>query len=79
MKVLNALLLLAWWAPLSSTAHASQGPGPGMMSEGMMSGGMMGGWMMAGCILLGVLLIIFLVLAVLALIKYLRSSRHSKP
>ncbi|MEG3191033.1 MULTISPECIES: hypothetical protein [Novilysobacter] len=74
MKLLNASLLLAWFALLSGAAHASQGPGPGMMSEGMM-----GGWMMAGCVLLGVLLIIFLVLAVVALIKYLRSDRHPRP
>lgn len=74
MKLLNVLLLLASFALLPGAAHASQGSSGGMMSEGMM-----GGWMMAGCVLLGVLLIIFLVLAVLALIKYLRSDRHPRP
>ena len=79
MKLLNAPLLLAWFALFSGAAHASQGSGPGLMSEGMMGGCMMCGWMMAGYVLLGVLLIIFLVLAVFALIKYLRSDRHPRP
>lgn len=74
MKMLKAASLLAWFAPVSGAAHASQGANAEMMGEGMM-----GGWMMIGCVLLGVLLIVFLVLAIVALIKYLRSDRHPGP
>lgn len=79
MKLLQTPLFLMWLVLAPAAVHASPGSRPGMMGDGMMGSSMMGGWMMAGCMLLGVLLIIFLVLAVLALIKYLRSGRHPRP
>lgn len=71
---MKMLKVMAWFVLVSGAAHASQGASAGMMGEGMT-----GGWMMIGCVLLGVLLIVFLVLAIMALIKYLRSDRHPGP
>ncbi len=67
-----SLVLFAW----AGTTYAMQSGDRGMMQgSNMMDGGMMmGGGMMVACIVLGVLAFIALVLAILALIKYLRSK-----
>jgi uncharacterized membrane protein len=48
-------------------AEAAEGPGPDMT--------MMGSGMMAVCVVFGLLILAVLVLAMLALIKYLRSGK----
>jgi uncharacterized membrane protein len=48
-------------------AQAAEGAGPGMT--------MMGSGMMAACVVFGLLILTLLVLAILALIKYLRSGK----
>lgn len=84
MKKLKLSVLLAWCifipAAVSAASTFAQGTHGARMMEGhMMDGGMMGGgmmWMMIACVLFGVLLLVALVLAILALVKYLRSDRH---
>lgn len=67
-----SLVLFAW----SGTAHAMPSGDQSMMQGANMTDGgmMMGGGMMVACMVLGVLVFIALVLAILALIKYLRSK-----
>ncbi|MEF9672709.1 hypothetical protein QNM99_12155 [Pseudomonas sp. PCH446] len=55
---------------LMSVAQAAESVWPGMMENGTMGGGMM-----AVCVVFGLLILTLLVLAILALIKYLRSGK----
>ena len=52
---------------MTGLAQATEGTGPGMT--------MMGNGMMAACVVFGLLILTVLVLAILALIKYLRSGK----
>lgn len=77
MKRLHTNLTLSLFALWIGVAQAAELSGPGKMDENgmMMDGGMMmSGWMMLVCTLFGLLIFAVLVLAILALIKYLRSS-----
>lgn len=70
-KVMLKLTAFLAFLSASTVVFAQQAPGE-MMREGMM----MSGPMMAICMLFGVLVFIVLVLALVALIKYLRSGKR---
>ncbi len=79
-KVMLKLTAFLAFLTASTVVLAQQAPGEmmsdGMMADGMMSNGMMmSGPMMAICMLFGLLVFIVLVLALVALIKYLRSGK----
>lgn len=82
MKTIQTLCMILFGALSNLALAAEQSSSPGMMTEsGTMNGQMMSdcmmmtGPMMWICILFGLLVLAVLVLAILALIKYLRSGK----
>ncbi|MES1956246.1 hypothetical protein [Salinisphaera hydrothermalis] len=81
MKRLNAAFLtLLVMASVVAPAAAQTGPGrmgdSGVQNGSMMQCGMMGGPMMIVGWLFALLIFVLLVLAILSLVKYLRSARR---
>ncbi|WP_415764689.1 hypothetical protein [Pseudomonas sp. ZB1P45] len=67
MNWLISCLVPSLFVLMMGLAQATEGAGPGMI--------MMGNGMMAACVVFGLLILAVLVLAILALIKYLRSGK----